>query len=307
VDTMTEPQVRRHEFRAMGTTVALIAPIEPAAATTFLHAARLVERQFEAQEQRFSRFRADSELSQVNAGAGRSIVVSGPFAALVATALEAAEASGGLFDPTLWHAMVEAGYDRDFDELIVAAREVLHPAAPTGRWREIVLEADHLTLPVGVALDLGGIAKGWTADRAAMEMGSLLPWAVVDAGGDLRVAGHLPQDGLEIGIEHPLHEEIEVLRLRLNGGALATSSVVRRSWGPNLHHLIDPRTGRPSTTEVLQATVWADRCVDAEVRAKEALLSGPTALDHLSATLVLRDGAVVTNMTETSHAARATA
>jgi thiamine biosynthesis lipoprotein len=286
---------RRHGFRAMGTSVALVAPVEGVAEARFRHAAWQIEQEFEEQEARFSRFRSASELCAVNE-AGHPIHVSAPFAAIVGLALEAAEATDGLFDPTALPAMVAAGYDRDFDELVTTAREVLRPAAPTGRWREIRLSDDLLTLPPGVALDLGGIAKGWTVDRAAERVESLLRWAVVDAGGDLRAIGGVPPRGLAIGVEHPSDAQAEVLRLALADGALATSSVVRRSWGPNLHHLIDPRTGRPAVTDVVQATVWATTCVGAEVRAKEALLRGVASLDDLVATLVLRDGTVVTSM-----------
>jgi FAD:protein FMN transferase len=296
VSTITDPGVRRHEFRAMGTTIALIAPVQSVDERAFLRAERLVAREFAAQEQRFSRFRPTSELSIVNGSAGRPTRVSAPFATLVSMALEAAETTGGLFDPTVLRAMVAAGYDRDFDEVILAAREVLRPAPPTGRWREITVRGDVLNLPAGVALDLGGIAKGWTADLAAERVESLLPWVLVDAGGDLRAAGLVPAEGLSIGVEHPVNEDVEVLRLSLTAGALATSSIVRRSWGPDLHHLIDPRTGRPARTGVLQASVWGETCLEAEVRSKEALLAGPAALDHLLATLVLGDGSVVTSM-----------
>jgi thiamine biosynthesis lipoprotein len=166
----------------------------------------------------------------------------------------------------------------------------------TGRWREIVLDLDVLALPEGVALDLGGIAKGWTADRAARRASRLLPWGLVDAGGDIRTFGDVPAEGIEVGVEHPFDPQVEVLRLALTHGALATSSIVRRSWGPNLHHLIDPRTGRPATTDVVQASIWAETCTEAEVNAKVALLRGVPALGELAATLVLEDGSVVTSM-----------
>jgi thiamine biosynthesis lipoprotein len=151
-------------------------------------------------------------------------------------------------------------------------------------------------MPDGVGLDLGGIAKGWTADRAAEHVRRLAPWAIVDAGGDLRAVGDLPADGLQIGLEHPFDPQVEALRLALTEGALATSSTVRRSWGPNLHHLIDPRTGRPAATDVVQATTWAPLCAEAEVRAKVALLRGMAALDEIAATLVLEDGTIMTSM-----------
>jgi len=295
VETLTEPRTRRHAFGAMGTTVALIAPAH-VGDQALDRALRLVAAEFEEQEQRFSRFRTTSELSTVNGSAGHPTSVTEPFAALVRTALDAAARTDGLFDPTVERAMVTAGYDRDFDDVIQAAREVLRPAAPTGRWREIVLRDGTIAMPEGVTLDLGGIAKGWTADRAAARIAALIPWAVIDAGGDLTATGDAPDGGLAIGIEHPIEVATEIMRVWLTSGALATSSIVRRSWGPGLHHLIDPRTGRPATTGVVQATVWAPTCAQAEVRAKEAMLLGEEVLERLPATLVLADGTVVTNM-----------
>ena len=232
----------------------------------------------------------------MNRAGGRPIQVSGPFAALVECALRSAADTEGLFDPTVLPAMVAAGYDRSFEDVIVTAREVLRPAAPTGRWREIVLENDRLSLPSGVSLDLGGIAKGWTVDRAARRVAGILPWGIVDAGGDLRSFGDLPPEGVAIAVEHPRDAHAEVLRLALTEGALATSSTARRSWGPNLHHLIDPRTGRPALSDVVQATVWATTCAEAEVLAKLALLSGPPALERVASTLVLQDDTVITSM-----------
>jgi len=293
--TQTPLRVHRRAFHAMGTSVALIAPGDTGTADLDL-ALHEVELEFAEQEQRFSRFRDDSELSKVNRSEARPTRVSGPFAALVTRALRAAADTDGLFDPTVLSAMVAVGYDRSFEDVIMTAREVLRPAAPTGRWREIVLGGDLLTLPEDVGLDLGGIAKGWTADAAARRASDLLPWGVVDAGGDMRAFGEVPPAGLEIGVEHPFDAQVEVLRLALTHGALASSSIVRRSWGPNLHHLIDPRTGRPASTDVVQASVWADTCVEAEVEAKVALLRGVPALRELAATLVLEDGSVVTSM-----------
>lgn len=293
--TIDRPTTVRRTFHAMGTSIRLIAPGDAGPADVD-RAVGAVEREFAEQEQRFSRFRDDSELSTANRSEARPTCVSGPFATLVGRGLRAAAETDGLFDPTVLSAIVAAGYDRSFEDVIVTAREVLRPPAPTGRWREIELEGDLLTMPPGVGLDLGGIAKGWTADAAARQASGFLAWGIVDAGGDMRVFGDLPPGGLEIGVEHPFDAQVEVLRLALTHGALATSSIVRRSWGPNLHHLIDPRTGRPAATDIVQASVWAETCVDAEVEAKVALLRGVPALGDLTATLVLEDGSVVTSM-----------
>ncbi len=287
---------RRHAFRSMGTSVSLIAdPGSPAQA--FERAARTVEAVFAREDLRFSRFRGDSELTRVNAGAGRWTRVSPAFARLLAYSLEAAARSDGLFDPTVLPSLIAAGYDRDFDELIAGARDALHPSEPCGRWSEVELDGDLVRLPAGVGLDFGGIAKGWAVDlaaRAAVDDG--LRWAIVNAGGDLRIAGAPPRDGFEIAIDDPEAPGHELSRLRVARGALATSSVTARAWGPGLHHLIDPRTGLPADTGILQATVWARTCAEAEILAKRALLSGSSILDRVSSVLVTGDGRVLTNL-----------
>ncbi len=278
----------RHPFRAMGTWIELLGPADHPG---FHEAAATIERIFAREERRFSRFTDRSELSAVNRSAGGWTRVSDGFAALVDFALRAAAETEGRFDPTVLGAVVAAGYDRDLDELLAGARTVLRPAAPGGRWREIELIDQRLRLPAGVGLDLGGVAKGWTVDLAALTVvEDGLPWAAVNAGGDLRFAGSAPT--LEVAVEDPERPNAEIGRLHLSSGALATSCTTRRSWGPGLHHLIDPTTGRPSTAPVVQATVWAETCAQAEVAAKAALLEGRRSLGRGAALLVLRDATV---------------
>ena len=267
-----------------------------------LDALARVRRTFEELEQRFSRFRPDSELSDVNRRAGRWTVVSDEFARLLACALDGARRSGGLFDPTVLAALVAAGYDRDFNEVTprvgpggFSTPSVDTPGRPIGRWSEVRLVNNRLLLPEGVALDFGAVGKGWAADRASESIQGL-PWAVVDAGGDLRIVGSPPDGGLDIAVEDPVAIGAEVVRLKLSHGALATSSVTRRSWGPRLHHIIDPRTGRPAITRVLQATAWGETCADAEIRATWALLAGPGILNQLPAILFLESGEALLNL-----------
>jgi FAD:protein FMN transferase len=302
----------RHEFRSMGTRVLLIASpdSEPRAVDAALSAVRDV---FFIQDERFSRFTDSSELSRVNAGAGSWVLVSRPFATLTRRALEAAVETGGLFDPTVLPALAAAGYDRDFAEVRTRAarnepedadlREIrrafrdlmLRNASACGAWTQVDVEGARVRVPEGAALDFGGIAKGWTVDRAT-ELLADLPWAIIDAGGDLRVVGHPPGDGLEIAIEDPDDPTKEVIRVLLSDGALATSSVTVRSWGPGLHQLIDPRTSLPAQTGVVQATVWAPTCTDAEVWSKASLLAGPDILDRVPATLVMATGEIITSI-----------
>lgn len=288
------PDLVRAGFRAMGTQVTCIGPAGNPAFDTAVRSVRLT---FEREERRASRFRSDSELSRVNASAGSWVAVSKPFAALVAIALAAWERTNGRFDPTLLGALVDAGYDRDFDELLAGARAEFRPTRPAGRAGEVRLERCRLRLPEGAGLDLGGLAKGWTVDlaaRAALEQG--LPWVLINAGGDLLLAGVPPDGAVGVAVEDPEATDQDLGRIELRGGALATSSVTRRAWGPGLHHLIDPATGAPSAGPVVQATVWASTCTEAEISSKEALLEGEPFLDRAPGLLVLGDGRVVTNL-----------
>lgn len=308
----------RHSFKAMGTGVELIAAPD-SDPDDFTRAAGSVEHVFAREEARFSRFRTDTELSKVNAQAGEWVAVSETFMTLTNLALEAARATDGLFDPTVLPALKAAGYDRDYAEIMAAAESerdadpelqslrrdfrdlTVKNVTTCGLWRDIDVRGNRLRLPRGAELDFGGIAKGWTVDLAAESLRHL-PWAIVDAGGDLRVVGDTPEGGLDIGIEDPEARGVEALRVRLESGALATTSVTVRSWGQGMHHVIDPRTSLPAFTGILQATVWGDDCAQAEVWSKAAVLTGPAIFDRVPASLVYESGEIVTNFFEANLA-----
>jgi len=267
-----------HRFRSMGCEVALLGPVDRPDAMA------LAQRVFEAWDRQFSRFRPDSELEQLNDAEGRPFAASELMLTVVATALRAARATDGLFDPLLGGRMRELGYDRTFDELPVDRPAMQVSSWRGGAWREIAIDDRNGTvrLPNGYRLDLGGIAKGMAVDAALDALvTSGLPYAAVSAGGDLAVAGLPPGSGswpVEI-------EGSDGTVVALRGGAMATSSVLRRRWhvGPEeRHHLLDPRTGMPVAGPILQASVAAATCGQAEVAAKMALLSDlPVAIGRL--------------------------
>lgn len=296
---MSDPASRT--FRAMGTQITTVLP-GSCSERNLTAAFDRVSRIFANEEQRFSRFRGDSELTSVNAASGAWTNVSAGFERLVRFALRQAARTDGLFDPTVLHAMIAAGYDRDYDEVLAGARGALHAPQPCGRWAEIEVRPGGLRLPAGVGLDLGGVAKGWTADLAVEAVvRSGLPWALVSAGGDLRIAGDTA--GIEVAIEDPWVATEEVARVCLTGGALASSSTTRRAWGPGLHHVIDPRTGAPSDAAALQATVWAPTCAEAETLATWAILTGPSALDTVPGAIATFDGNLLMNFAAAEVAA----
>ncbi len=267
----TAPVETRRQFRAMNTDVLVIVAGDPPRATTAID---LAESLFRSHEAALSRFLATSELSALNRAAGTAFEASPLLLAVVEAALDAAEATDGLFDPTVLPALVAAGYDRTFEQ-VDPATVARDPPPRTATWREVVVDraARTIALPSGCALDLGGIAKGWTVDRAAERLVAFRDFAV-DAGGDLH-AGGTRADGSRwpVGVADPDMPDRDLLTLTVRDEAVATSSVARRHWKGG-HHLIDPRDGRPSRSEVVQATVIADTVATAETLAKAALLAG---------------------------------
>ena len=242
---------------------------------------RAVER-IEQLESRWSRFRADSEVTMLNNNAGRAVAVSSDTRLLVDRSIEAWRLTGGSFDPTLLDDLRRAGYDRSFESL---GAESNRPAvSPRDRsidapgCTDIRVDAATVTIPIGIGFDAGGIGKGLAADLVATELiAEGVGGVCINIGGDLRVIGESPSgEGWTLAIEHPL-STAPIALVGLAEGAIATSSVLRRTWkldGKTRHHLIDPATGEPSESDLALASVIAGEGWKAEVLAKAALLRG---------------------------------
>jgi FAD:protein FMN transferase len=267
--------MRRHEFAAMGTTVTVVT--EAAAAD---RAGDEVQRLFAEWERRLSRFQPDSELSRLNARSGQPVVVSQLLFDVLSAAVRAAQATAGLYDPTLLRALEHLGYDRSFEQLADRTPAPPGEAPAGGGWRRAVLDprTRTVTLPAGAGVDLGGIAKGMAVDAAIDCLRTLgVRAAMVSAGGDLRVHGLPPGLGRwPIAVDGG-HGPVTVA---LTHGSLATSGIGRRRWRQGRaerHHLLDPRHARPSNSGLWSVTVAAATCGQAEVAAKTAFILGPTA------------------------------
>ena len=233
-------------------------------------------------EAKWSRFRPTSELSQLNRAAGRTCIVSIETFELVNLAVQAWYLTGGRFDPTVHDALVTAGYDRTFRE-IAPAPSIRRPSspAPAPGCAAIALAPSvrAVTLPPGIALDLGGIGKGRAADLVATDLiAAGAAGASVGIGGDVRVNGAgLDGGAWEVGVESPFDEGTDLATLALADGAVVTSTRLFRTWqrdGIRQHHLIDPSTGSPAWTGVAAVTVVAGQAATGEVMAKAAYLAG---------------------------------
>ena len=236
-----------------------------------------------------SRFRPDSELSRLHAAGGGTFLLSYGLAEAVGVALAAARWTGGLTDPTIGDALIRLGYDRDFAS-IGALAGLPEPAVPAAGWQLVRLDGPLLRLPHGIRLDLGATAKGLGADRAvraAMAATGGHGGVLVSLGGDIAVAGTPPRDGWPVTVaEEPDPGGVPRGQLvRLAAGAVATSSVTVRRWhrgGIVLHHIVDPRTGRPADGPWRTATVAAVTCADANAASTAAIVAGPAAEDWLA-------------------------
>lgn len=276
-------------FDAMGCQIRLIAddPDQLATARRWTH-------DF---DRRMSRFRPDSELCALNRDPGNDVPASALLRATVAAGLWAARASNGLVDPTLIEDLERAGYSRSLaavngNAYIGAALSAAPPRmpaqpSPEAHWLSIEVDDERgvIRRPPGIRIDSGGAGKGLAADALAHLIGDR---AVVDCGGDVRIAG----EPFDVEIEHPLTGE-PAHAFALGDGAVATSGIGTRIWqtsdGCYAHHLIDPSTGRPAWTGLIQVTAIAPTALEAETRSKIALLGGP----HRARTVLAQFGGAV--------------
>ena len=233
-------------------------------------------------EQCWSRFRDDSELSRINAHAGRGPVAVSPDAeTLIRVMLEAAEWTQGAFDPTVLGTMTELGYDADFATVVArdsidALNESISPVLGMGG---VHIDAGNHTvsLPAGIGIDPGAIGKGLAGDIIAGEIRAAgAEGVLINLGGDITTRGHAGGSAWIAHIADDRREGSPLLHeVHLGNGrrAVATSSSLRRRWNGR-HHVIDPTTGLPAESDIAQASVIAPTGWQAEAATTYALVRG---------------------------------
>ncbi|WP_202879204.1 FAD:protein FMN transferase [Nocardioides cynanchi] len=266
---MVEPGATTYRFDLWSTTGSVVVT-DPAALPA---AVEVVRAGLDEVELACSRFRPDSEISGLSTGRNR---LSPMLADLVGTALDAAEASGGLVDPTVGSVVRELGYDRSI-ELLPADGAAVRVEQQVPGWRRVQLYGDRLELPGGLLLDLGATAKARAADLTARRVADLIGVGVlVELGGDIATAGPGPDAGWQVLVADSPDDPACQVTLQ-PGWALATSSTVRRAWrrgGVRLHHIVDPRTAAPAAPVWRSASVAAPTCVEANTASTAAVVLG---------------------------------
>jgi len=283
-------------FRSMASDVELrVVGPRPGAVAALERAATAIR----AVATHLTRFEPSSALSRANAAPSAWHLVPGELAEAVREAERAHRITGGLFDPRVLATLLSWGYDRTFAEVVGSEsepRDGLHrnpersrrvgPAlVPAGPWAPVVLPSSHggLVNLDGTAIDLGGIGKGLAVRHAAAELADAGEAVLVDAGGDEWLGGPGPDGGgWMVGVEDPHGGDAPVLVLAVTDLGCATSSIRRRRWladGAPVHHLVDPRTGRPGGPGLASVTVLDADPAWAEVWSKTLFLAGATEVE----------------------------
>lgn len=253
-------------------------------------------------ERRWSRFLPESEISALNAADGTPRSCSPDTVALVTALVQAWHLTDGDFDPTLLPTLVGLGYA--VSRADATRRTSLSGAPlPIGRPDQVLVDPQIrvIELPSGTTLDPGGLGKGLAADLLVAELlDAGADGALVEVGGDVRVAGHAPGDaGWCVAIGPLAGGPSAVVRLR--DGGVATSSARLRTWragSAERHHLIDPRSLAPTAGDVIASTVVAGTAATAEAFTKVAFVRGSvaarTVFDRhgLAARIISADGTV---------------
>lgn len=288
--TMPEPTLSSSEtlqsifLRAMNTDIEILLACENENTSDL---ERFAQTWFQYVEKHFSRFRPDSELTHLNTLSGERSLISASMLEVLLLAENYQQMTEGIFNPLILRALDHAGYDTTFEEIqsknspCDPSKLDLTVSSGSSLTMTLDLGTRSLQLPPGIEMDLGGIVKSWAVKHLVDEYKNRfkIVRGFVNAGGDLSVWGSALDSGEPwlIGIENPWQPSEDITTLTLANGSVATSSTLGRQWstplGP-MHHLIDPRTMTPSTSDVVQCTVTGPNVTECEIWAKVLCILG---------------------------------
>ncbi len=210
-------------------------------------------------EARLSVTRADSEIARLNERGAETL--SDTALAVLSRALSAAEATGGAFDPTVYPMVRAWGFFTK--EYRVPDAGELDSLRAAGTFRDVRAEGGTVTLAPGMAVDLGGIAKGYAADAMADALGRAgVTSAILSLGGNVRALGEKPDGSAwRVGIRDPNKPDANAAVARIRDCSVVTSGSYQRFFtgedGTVYHHILDPETGYPVQNELLSVTVFS--------------------------------------------------
>ena len=242
-------------------------------------------------EQRYSRFKNDSELGLFNSSSG-DIKVSDDFKEMLDLSVKYYELTGGVFDISILESLKKEGYILSIkDGFHKLVEQEKNPQAATQTQAEpfahssltnIRISPNNSTVfkPKNITVDLGGIGKGYILGKIANKLVSKYQNFCIDLGGDMYCAGKDVEKNYEywaIEIENPFPDDFETPLTILNNSAIATSGINKRKWefkGEEKTHLIDPNTGKSIKGNILTSTAISNDAVASDIYAKTCLILG---------------------------------
>lgn len=256
-------------------------------------------------ESLLSRTMEGSDIWRVNHAGGTPLEVNAETAALIQAGLDYGDFSGGLFDITIGR--VSALWDFGGAPAVPEAA-ALAAALNTVDYRQVILSGTTARLTnAGAWLDLGGIAKGFIADRLANFLRQQgVKSAIIDLGGNILTVGAKPgQKPWRIGLEMPFSDRRQLIgSLNVGEASIVTSGIYERQFtqsGVPYHHILDPASGMPVASDVISATVITESSVVGDALSTILILTGSAKAAELlaqtpgltGAVLMLRSGEIV--------------
>ena len=254
-------------------------------------------------ERLLSRTIEDSDVWRVNHANGEPVEVSEETVEILETARQVSALSGGMFDVTI--APVSTMWDFTSGAAVVPEAEAIARAAERVDYTKVEIDGNRVTLPEGMMIDLGGIAKGYIADavKGYLEQRGVNS-AVLSFGGNIVTIGQKP-DGSpwKVGIQDIDKPTGEYMLVALNfGGSTVTSGIYERGFeadGVYYHHILDPNTGWPVQNERASVTIFSDSSMWGDALATAAFSLGTEAgarliegIDGVEALFIARDRSV---------------
>lgn len=290
------------EFRDdywLGSFQSMASPCELLMDTTDERLARkllaIAEQEARRIETKFSRYRDDNIIYQINHSHGQAVEVDEETAALLDYANQCHEISDGMFDIT--SGVLREVWQFDGSDNIPSEKSV-EKLLPRIGWQKVSWQRPRISLPDGMEIDLGGIGKEYAVDKSALLLEQFHISVLVNFGGDLYT--NKPRSNGQawiVGIENPDKlvnkkrkpknmQQYSIDEFDLERGGIATSGDTRRYLlkdGIRYSHILDPRTGWPVRQAPHSVTVAAGTCTDAGILATLAMLHGKEAESFLKA------------------------
>lgn len=254
-------------------------------------------------EQLMSTYLPDSEISRINRAAGKEAVpVSPEVEEVIREGLFWSAQSDGAFDLSV-EPLVQL-WNLDGEKEVIPAAATLEKTAALVNYKDIELKDHTVRLSrAGMAINVGGLAKGYAVDRAVSLLRSRVSGGIVNAGGDLYAFGQKSKTASwHIGLQHPRKPQELLAAFALKNQAVATSGDYQRYFikdGIRYHHIFDPKTGRPAR-QMISATIIAHEVMEADALATAVFVMGPSqgiawvdSLENVEAMLVLEDQSVI--------------